>query len=275
MGARKRWLAIKKVWGAELTQYESVSIWVSVIAILVSVAIPFIQFIYHKMRRPAVSVIPFDVQPLTLNYDRFGSYVRFCFSIQCEKQACVVKTIGFKAQRLDGGCLYEAKWIQLKPIFANWMFAGPQQASISSATLVHPIKVDEGKLEPLNVEFEACGGEDHHHRLEMLATTIGHACKEWRNLEDVLSEQAVSTAIDELGKDCLWQEGEYVAEISIKYDANGLLTQRYRFSISEPQAEVLRDNAHVMAGLLVPSDIPGMRRQLQPLCLDVEPVEGK
>jgi len=259
----------------ELTQYESLSIRVSVIAIIVSVAIPLVQFIYRKMQRPVVSVIPFDVQPLILNYDRFGSYVRFCFSIQCEKQACVVKSIGFKAERLDGGSSYEAKWIQLKPIFANWMFAGPQQASISSATLVHPIKVDEGKLEPLNVEFEAHGGKGRQHLLETLVMTIDCACKEQRSVEEVLSEQSVSAAIDELGKECLWQEGEYVAEISVKYDAKGLLTQRYRFRIDAAQAIVLRDNARVMAGLVVPADIPGMRRQLQPLCLDVEPIEGK
>ena len=227
------------------------------------------------MQRPVVSVIPFDVQPLILNYDRYGSYARFCFSIQCEKQVCVVKSIGFRAKRLDGECSYEAKWNQLKPIYANWMFAGPQQASISSATLVHPIKVDEGKLEPLNVEFEACGGADHRHRMEMLLMTIGQTCEERYSLEDVLSGQAVSTAIDEFGKGCIWQEGEYVAEICIKYDAKGLLIQRYRFGIDETQAGVLRDNARVMAGLAVPADIPGVRGQLRLLCLDVEPVEGK
>ena len=226
------------------------------------------------MRRPIVSIIPFDVQPLILNFDRFGSYARFCFSIQCEKQACVVKSIIFRAERLGGGCSYEVKWNQLKPIFAHWMFAGPQQASITSATLVHPIKVCEGKLEPLNVEFEATGGVNHHHRMEMLLKAIGHACEKRCSLEEVLSEQAVSAAIDELGKDCFWQAGEYVAEISVKYDAKGLLTQRYNFKIDEAQAGILRDNARVMAGLAVPAVIPGMREQLQLLCLDVESVAG-
>lgn len=180
-----------------MTQYESISIWVSVSAILVSVTIPLVQFMYRKIQRPVVSVIPFDVRPLILNYDYFGSYARFCFSIQCEKQACIVKSISFRVKRLGGEYLYAAKWSQLKPIFANWMFAGPQQASISSATLVHPIKIDAGKLEPLNVEFEACRRADHQHRIETLLTTIGHACEEHCSLEEVLADHAVSVAIDE------------------------------------------------------------------------------
>ena len=253
-----------------MTQYEAASLTVSCVAVLLSVCIPLVQFAYIKMQRPCLQIIPFDVQPLTLNYDLYGFYARLAFSIQCERSSCVVKSVRLRIGRSEGKWFYASKWLQLKPINASWMSAGAQQALLGGATLVHPVKIEAGKLEPLNVEFEARGGYRHQLLVRKVCDAVSPVYPESQDTEDVLSNQSVRTAMANLRKSCPWTEGRYIAEITVCYDASDSITQQYRFCISKRQANCLRGNAAALAGMSIPSAVPGRRQQLQTLSLGLE-----
>ena len=256
-----------------MTQYERASLYLSGIAVVISVAIPLVQFIYHKIQRPRLHIIPFDGQPLTLSFDTFGPYAWFRFSIQCENESCIVKTIKLSICRANGESLYSAKWVLLKPIHVNRMFADVQHATIDTSTLVHPIRIGAGKLEPLNVEFEASVSANHHNLIQKLQAAVGSACLASQNADEVLMDQSVSSAIDELGKSCPWLEGDYTAEITILYDAAGSIARQYGFSITSDQAAALSDNAIALASALLPAGYPGMRKQFQNPSFDVSTKE--
>lgn len=256
-----------------MTQYESTDTILSLVAIVLSILIPVIQHIYRRLQRPYLEIIPFDLQPLTLNYDKLGHYASFRFSIQCERESCIVKSISLQIKRLNGEVVYSEKWVLLKPIFANWVFTGMQQATVGSATLVHPVKIDAGKLEPMNAEFKATGGLSHANLMNALGDAITRANPESSTLDDVLSDRAVCVAMENVAESCPWVEGDYQAEMNVRYDANGLKSQRYRFSIDESQAELLRLNSKVLAANCATAETPGDYIPLQTLSLDVATVD--
>ena len=254
-----------------MSPYEIGSLVVAVVAIVISMAIPSVQYAYKKMQRPKLDIIPFDVQPLTLHFDLYGIYAGFRFSIQCENEGCVVKSIGFRVKRQNDGkeWIYSSKWISLKPIHSDWMFACPQQATISSSTLVHPIKIEAGKLEPLNVEFAALAETSHRSLINGICEAVDGASIAETTVDGVLSDNEVQVALDKLRESCMWTKGEYIAELTVRYDASGEVSRRFYFDVDESQATLLRDNVIAIAAARVPNELAGTRRQLQSLWLEV------
>ena len=226
-----------------MTPYEIWSLATAIVAIVISVAVPVGQGLYGRFRKATVKALLFDGFPLTLCFNESGSYAELKLSILSEHAACIVKTLELTIRGSHTDRVFSHGWTFLKPIHANWMSAGFQQAILSSATYVHPIKIEKDKLEPLYVEF----GTDPDEKWVSLMRRRDEVMKEV-NADDVfndglLGNESVSAIVQEISDVCFWAEGRYEIELRILYDAKGEKVQRFTFDLGKAEAEVLRQNA--------------------------------
>lgn len=151
------------------------------------------------------------------------------------------------------------------------MNAGTQQAVLNTATYVHPIKIEEGKAEPLNIEFSIDTDPKFEDLLRERDELLSLLCQNESTVEAILSNPSMQSLIERIRDACLWRAGEYSVELKVVYDAAGVCSKRFRFSLSESDASKLADNALWIATWRIPPEISGSRFPIQPIRISVSP----
>lgn len=194
-----------------MTTYEFWSIIVAAAALAFSILVPLFQFLFAKLQRPKLAIIPFDGYPITLYFDKSGSSLDMKISLSCLRKDCVVRTIRARING-DQGTTACFNWDVLRPINLNWANAGIQQIQLASAELVHPLLFKKDSLAPLNVHFER---ENH------LWGTVPSAEASPKNANDSIGAQyvSVSTPPAEIADGLLWRSGSYSITVTAIYDA--------------------------------------------------------
>lgn len=229
-----------------MTTYELSSIIVAVAALALSILVPLFQFLFAKLQRPKLAIIPFDGYPTTLYFDKSGSSIDIKISLSCLKKDCVVRTIRTCAKS-DQGTTACFNWGVLKPINLNWANAGTQQIQLASAELVHPLLLKKDSLTPLNVHFEREG----HPSNTALSTEASPS-----NLNDDIDAPRISASVPptEVADGFLWRNGSYSITVSVIYDAGEEISASFRFSVSAEEENRLKEN-----DLVIPSADPFIR----------------
>ncbi len=221
-----------------MTTYEFSSIIVAVAALALSILVPVFQFLFAKLQRPKLAIIPFDGYPITLHFDKSGSSLDIKISLSCLKKDCIVRTIRASV-RSDQGATACFSWGVLKPINLNWANAGMQQIQLASAELVHPLLLKKDSLTPLNVHFER---EDHP--WDAALPTEAYPS----NLKDHIDAPRISPSAPpaEVADELFWRSGSYSIKVSVIYDAGERISATFRFSVSAEEQNKLKENDLVM-----------------------------
>ncbi len=92
-----------------MTPYELGSLLVAIVAVVLSILIPLVQFLYRILRNPKLDLIPFDGRSLVLCFNESSSYAEFMFSVLCENASSLVRTIEFSAKNMNTGKGFQHK----------------------------------------------------------------------------------------------------------------------------------------------------------------------
>lgn len=168
--------------------------------------------------------------------------------------------------------MFAQRWTFLEPIQTSWMNAGDLQALLNSATFVHPVRVDEDKVEPLYVEFGVDTGEGEHVLLQERDATLVEACRGFNPLTSCSKNARVKSLVDRIGANCRWQAGTYDVSLRVLYDASGEFVRRFEFELSDAEEIRARKNAEGIMTCRLPGTLPGSRSVIQPVSVAVKAV---
>lgn len=229
-----------------MSAYETASLWMSGIAILLSIVIPVIQVAYKRFRKPNLRILPFEHQALKLYFNNSLNSIGINFSIACDKAPCIVGSIRATVVRKSDNKRMNFRWSLLEPVWINWANVGSNTASLNSASLARPLRLSADSLEPLSVSFEAVDrGSIQHITSAKDALYLKnpsdsfpyeHYAKYIRNDPDY---RQLCTDIEQ---ELFWVKGGYRLEIDITYDTKGIAHEEYNFELSDDQERFLRCN---------------------------------
>lgn len=190
-----------------MTVYETMTLVISIVAIVTSIAIPLAGYLYKRFQRPKLGIYEFEHQPLTIICTPANSQIRLNFSVSCQNTRCVIRSIEMRVA--SGGFTESAKmrWTALEPIHMNWANGMGNTVNLNTMTLAHPLLLEAESLTPLSVYFGPC---------------------------DKTTPQ-------------FWSDGRYKLTIKLFYDADKDFERSFYFNLSTDEAERLRLGAASLA----------------------------
>lgn len=233
-----------------MTEYEILSVRLSIIAILLSILIPFVQFAYNKwFKRLKLDILPFD--KLILLFNESGSYLKIKFAINCLNQSITVKNIKATVSKKSNNETNIFNWSFFESVQMNFV-TGATPNTIFSTQYATPVRYPADTLNPLIVEF---ANTDNKTNSDLAETRKKRdiAIQESRSREtgafdySTFSEQFKQNSkyldIYSAYMDCfLWKEGEYDVKITVTYDNDKFYTKSFTFQITKEEEEILKKN---------------------------------
>lgn len=190
-----------------MTVYETMTLVISIIAVVTSIGIPLTGYLYRKFQKPRLKIYEFEHQPLTIICTRASSQIKLSFSVSCQNARCVIRSIEACIASESSGESTELYWTTLEPIHMNWANGMGSTINLNTMTLAHPLLLEAESLTPLSVHFEPCG--------EMTPQS--------------------------------WLSGRYRLTVKLFYDADKNFEQSFRFSLNAEEAARLHLSAMRLA----------------------------
>jgi len=234
-----------------------------IISVLTGIIIPVARYFIQKYYlRAKITVIPFS--KTTFLYNASGSYVKMKFSLDCRNQDVVVNNIkvSLSTNRKTGKSeTLSLDWDNFEPVAFTWV-GSSMSNSINSMAFARPVKVAKNAVEPFIVEF-ANINQDAVNDLSALrekrrnSIYAVHDAKQkeasqennwfdWRLSEVVVDTFRKTAEYTELQNDYIkyffWEIGEYSIELTINYNDNQVLTERYVVTIDSTDEAKMREN---------------------------------
>lgn len=230
-----------------MTSYECGSLTVAVAALLISIFIPLSQFVYAKTRRTSLRIIPFDRCPLLLQFGDSGSALTFKFSLACKGKPCIVRSI---RACVKSGSLPQTTflWESLMPIGLNWANAGAQLIQMNTATLAHPLLLNDTSLQPLNIVFLRDDPEWNvlMCRRRELLLGLNRVSDISLASDGSADELRLRDLREQMQEKSLWIAGDYTLKLKILFDADGEYEKEFKFALNEEDSNLLSRNAVLM-----------------------------
>lgn len=234
-----------------MTTYEKLTLIVSIMAIVVSVAIPLIQYILRKIKQLKLTILPFDHTPLRLFFNESGSYIKFKFSLECKNQPATIHSIRARVIRDSDGGQLDLIWSTAESVYVNWF--GPNAANrINSVSIVHPLKVLADTLEPMIIEFSNCNQTSILNACSQRDDIINKALQQWHpekidELITILHEEGnLEQLKPSLIESNFWKAGTYKLYLDIQYNTSKILTTTFCFSISDTSEHTIKNNTQAI-----------------------------
>ena len=233
-----------------MTTYEVWSLVIAILAIIISIAIPLVQFLYHKNKQLKLNIIPFEQTPLTLLFGNTGSYIKLRFCLECKNQDTTIKKIHAIVTRHSDSKRCEFDWFSFDSIFINW-FGNSMTNRLNSMSLARPFKIKADSLEPLIIEFAGNGIEglrDFCTKSTQLTQNFLHTNNEqFQNIADMCNKYKTMTPDYEnlestLAKYFFWKSDTYSIQIDILHDLGNITTKTFEFSLTPEDEFNLRKN---------------------------------
>lgn len=233
-----------------ITAYELCSLILAALAILISIAIPFIQFLSKKIKRLKISIIPFEQTALTMLFNESGSYIKLSICIECKNKDTTIKKIHAKISRNSDNQTCDFEWSTLESIYINW-FGINTSNRINSVSFARPFKIKANSLEPFIIEFSGNGvchlKEFWKNRNQQLQRFMQFSGEKFENVDDICKKYKItspeySEMVSELSKYFFWQAGTYTITIDVLHDLNKTTSSRYSFTINNAESELLQRN---------------------------------
>lgn len=244
-----------------MSTYEKYSLYISIIAIIISIVVPLVQWIYKKTKKLKLSVIPFENNPLSLLFNESGSYFKLMFCIQCENQDTTITSIDVKLSRQSDIWEKTYKWSTFDSIYINW-FGNNSANRINSATYARPYKIKADTLEPFIIEFS-----NQNDAIELLSKCDSNtdklsqfiqfnpkykinSCKNVEELNQTIAsiknaykqKPEYSSMQKSLQKYFYWKADIYFLNLSVHYGVGKCKQYCFKFEISEEDSNSFSRN---------------------------------
>lgn len=154
-----------------MTNYETLTLIISVVAIIASIGIPLVGYWYKRLQRPSLDIYEFEYQPLVLIYSTLGNRIKFNFSILCKKAPCVIRSIEADVFSEANDRHMKMRWAIMEPVRVDWANGMGSVINLNSMTLAHPFLIDTDTLLPFSIQFEPFDNSEfikiYNRRLEL------------------------------------------------------------------------------------------------------------
>lgn len=210
-----------------------VSEYLSLAALVLSILIPILRFIYIKLIvKPKICILPFG--DVYLLYDSYGSYMQLSFTVSCERCDVTILSIDLDATRDDNKQKLHMEWGYMLPIDARFVDRNTR------GKRAHPVKLRKDSIEPFSIEFYTKNsyGYDLHRQLEAYRRKTPSNSSPHKKPDDKRK------SIEKLfKKHFFWKAGMYDIAGKLLYSNNHEYTFRFRIRVLDAEEKQLAGNA--------------------------------
>ncbi len=228
---------------AVMSKYETIATVISIIAICVSILVPFIQWVWKKWIITA-KVKYYPTGQATLFFNQSGSYIRLNGVLESERKAATIKKLTVVLTRMHDDRKLNLAWSSLiSPV--NQSMLGNYVQTTEAA---HPFRVEADSVACAFVEYsdpsDSSGIKIRKICNDLVSlimrTAPGHSYEE--TLMTVSKSPEYIDAKNNLLGDFFWEIGKYSADVTVEYDKQKTKTFSFDFSVSEQNSMDLRNN---------------------------------
>lgn len=236
---------------------DSLSTWISLAALILSIGIPLFQYIRKTYWVKAKIEFHHDGQ-VTLFFNKSGAYIRINGVIESKRKSVVIKKVNVELTHVKTSTKLHLPWFFfISPVTQTLFSNNFQQTSTSSKEMAHPFRVEANSIVCSFIEF----GDPSQSAL----FKIQKACSKF---EQSISTQSLKSSFqdtfntlskeptfleskNEIKQEFYWNLGTYSVDITFEYDNNKREKFSYRFEIKEHEFEKLNDNIdEILAAVL-------------------------
>lgn len=134
------------------------------------------------------------------------------------------------------------------PIGLNWANAGTQLIQMNTATLAHPLLLNDTSLQPLNIVFLRDDPEWNvlMCRRRELLLGLNRVSDISLASDGSADELRLRDLREQMQEKSLWIAGDYTLKLKILFDADGEYEKEFKFALNEEDSNLLSRNAVLM-----------------------------
>lgn len=134
------------------------------------------------------------------------------------------------------------------PIGLNWANAGAQLIQMNTATLAHPLLLNDTSLQPLNIVFSRDDPEWNvlMCRRRELLLGLNRVSDISLASDGSADELQLRDLREQMQEKSLWIAGDYTLKLKILFDADGEYEKEFKFALNEEDSNLLSRNAVLM-----------------------------
>lgn len=201
-----------------MTKYEKISISLAIVALVISVLVPLVQWIYREKRKAVLKYYPTGHAFAYCNLS--GSYIRIDGVFEALKRAISLKKVSISIVRKKDEKKLNLEWFK---------FCSPASQSImglqaSAEELAHPFRIDADHVACAFTEFSD-PNDSAGKTIKPLYNNIFEECKKIKAVESdyikakkmLESTESYKALKNSLNKELFWEIGEYRVNIIAHY----------------------------------------------------------
>lgn len=226
-----------------MTKYETIATVVSIVAVSLSILIPFVQWAWKKLVMTA-NVKYYPTGQATLFFNQSGSYIRLYGVIESKRSATTIKKMSLVITRKRDDHRLNLVWSYLiSPV--NQSMLG---SFVQTTEAAHPFRVEADSVACAFVEysdpFDSAGIKIRKTCSDLIPViqqaVSGHSYDE--ALELFCKSPEYLGAKNTLMSDFFWEIGKYSVVVTVEYGKGKTKTFSYEFTVTEQNSMDLRTN---------------------------------
>lgn len=202
-----------------MTKYEKISIVLAIAALVISVIVPLVQWIYTEKRKAVLKYYPTGHAFAYCNLS--GSYIRIDGVFEALKRAISLKKVSISIVRKKDEKKLNLEWFKFYSP-ASQSFMGLQA---SAEELAHPFRIDADHVACAFIEFSD-PNDSAGKTIRPLYNSLLEECRRIKDVESdfykakELLEKAESYRVlkDTIKKELFWEIGEYLVTVIAHYE---------------------------------------------------------
>lgn len=226
-----------------MSKYETISTVLSIIAISLSILVPFVQWVWKKWIMTA-KVKYYPTGQTMLFFNQSGSYIRFNGVLESQRKAATIKRMSLVLTRKRDDQKLKLLWSYLiSPVNQNML-----GNYVQTTEAAHPFRVEADSVACAFVEYsdpsDSSGKKIRKICLDLSSSKL--QISQNLSYEEALSDFSkfpeYIDAKNSLLSDFYWEIGNYTVDISVDYDKRKTKTFSFDFTVSEQDYTDLRNN---------------------------------
>lgn len=201
-----------------MTKYEKISVALAIAALVISILVPLVQWIYREKRKAILKYYPTGHAFAYCNLS--GSYIRIDGVFEALKRAISLKKVSISIARKKDEKKLNLEWFKFYSP-ASQSFMGLQA---SAEELAHPFRIDADHVACAFIEF-GDPNDSAGKTIRPLCNSLFEECKKIKAAESdyskakklLESSEPYKTLRDTMKKELFWEIGEYQVTVIACY----------------------------------------------------------
>ena len=226
-----------------MTEYESISLTISIVAIILTFLIPILQWIWRNWIVSA-KVKYYPTGQASLFFNQSGAYMRINGIIESERKATTIKIIKITVTRKKDERKLNLIWSYLiSPISQNML-----GNFIQTQEMAHPFRIESDSIACAFVEYSDFSDSSGIKIRNICANLMSemHEITQEQNYNQALSKFLISPsyidARSQITNEFFWEIGKYTVDIVVEYGKQNIKNFLCEFSVSEQDYFKLQKN---------------------------------